>query len=76
MFDRNKVGERLRELRGEKSREEVAIAIGVTAQAISNYEIGIRTPSDDIKCKLADFFGKTVQEIFFDPQVNESLTVE
>ena len=49
MIDRKEVGERLRNLRGDKSREEVAIAIGVTAQAISNYEIGIRTPSDDIK---------------------------
>ena len=60
------VGARLRELRGEMSREEVAIAIGVTAQAISNYECGIRTPSDDIKVKLANYFGKTVQSIFYD----------
>ena len=66
MVSRATVGERLRKLRGDRSREEVAIAIGVTAQAISNYEIGIRTPSDDIKCKLAEFFGVSVQEIFFD----------
>jgi DNA-binding XRE family transcriptional regulator len=66
MPDKQTVGERLRELRGERSREEVAIAAGVTAQAITNYEVGIRTPSDDIKCKLANYFGKTVQEIFFD----------
>ena len=66
MVNRATVGERLRKLRGGRSREEVAIAIGVTAQAISNYEIGIRTPSDDIKCKLAEFFGVSVQEIFFD----------
>lgn len=66
MKRQEKVGNRLRELRGDRSREEIAISIGVTAQAISNYEIGIRSPSDDIKCKLADLFGKSVQEIFFD----------
>ena len=38
MAKRIVVGERLRALRGEKSREEVAMAIGVTAQAICNYE--------------------------------------
>lgn len=66
MIDREKVGERLRKLRGDRSREEVAVAIGVTAQAICNYEIGSRTPSDTIKCLLAEYYGKTVQDIFFD----------
>lgn len=65
MIDRKAVGERLRILRGNKSREEVAISIGVTAQAISNYEIGIRTPSDDIKVKLAEYYHKSVQDIFY-----------
>lgn len=66
MLEMRIIGARLRELRGDMSREEVAIAVGVTSQAICNYEIGIRTPSDDIKVKLARFFGKTVQEIFYD----------
>ena len=66
MLDMQTIGARLKELRGEKSREEVAIAVGVTSQAICNYECGIRTPSDDIKVKLARFFGKTVQSIFYD----------
>lgn len=65
-MEKKTIGIRLRELRGEKSREEVAVAIGVTAQAIYNYESGARVPSDDIKIKLADFYGKTVQNIFFD----------
>jgi transcriptional regulator with XRE-family HTH domain len=66
MAKRIVVGERLRALRGEKSREEVAMAIGVTAQAICNYECSVRMPSDDVKMKLASYFGKSVQEIFFD----------
>lgn len=66
MPDKARIGEKLRALRGDKSREEIALAIGVTAQAICNYETGIRIPSDDIKCKLANFFGTSVQDIFFD----------
>lgn len=66
MATRKEIGERLRKLRGDESREVVAIAAGVTSQAISNYELGIRIPSDDVKCKLADHFKRTVQEIFYD----------
>lgn len=68
------IGERLRVLRGDRSREEVAVAIGVTAQAIYNYESGARIPSDDIKVRLANYFQQTVQAIFFDTEVNEMLT--
>lgn len=68
MIDRKIIAERLRNLRTEanESKEQVAVAIGVTAQAISNYEIGIRVPSDDLKCKLADHYNQTVQSIFYD----------
>ena len=62
----DKIGERLRMLRGDRSREQVAVAIGVTAQAVFNYENGTRIPTDDLKMKIAKFFGCTVQEIFFD----------
>lgn len=66
MADKITVGKRLRELRGNRRREEVALAIGVTSQAISNYETGTRTPPDQTKDKIAAYFGKSVQEIFFD----------
>ena len=62
----DKIGERLRMLRGDRSREQVAVAIGVTAQAVFNYENGTRIPTDDLKMKIAKVFGCTVQEIFFD----------
>ena len=60
------IGERLKTLRGEMSREEVAVKLGVTAQAVYNYEAGVRVPTDELKSKIAAIFGKTVQEIFFD----------
>lgn len=65
-MDGMKIGERLRALRGDQPREAVALAIGVTAQAVANYETGARIPTDEIKLRLAEFFDKTVQEIFYD----------
>lgn len=65
-------GLRLRELRGERSLDEVAEAVGVTRQAIFMYETEERTPRDETKVKLAKFFGKTVQEIFFDSECHET----
>lgn len=64
-MNKQKIAQNLRDLRGNRSREEVAMNCGITAQAISMYENGARVPSDDIKIKLAAFFKKTVQDIFF-----------
>lgn len=61
------VGDRLRQLRGDMSQAELARALGVTRQAVSNYEAEMRVPPDALKIKIAHYFGKTVQEIFFDP---------
>lgn len=60
------IGERLLKLRGSKSREDVAHAVGVSVSAMSMYENGERIPRDKIKIRLADFYGQSVQEIFFD----------
>ena len=59
------VAERLIAARGNKPREAVATAVGVTVSAISMYENGERVPRDEIKVRLADYFGMTVQELFF-----------
>ena len=64
-MDKIKIANTLRTLRGEKRREEVAIACKVSANAISMYETGARIPADDIKIKLAEYYGKTVQDIFY-----------
>ena len=66
MPNRIEIGKRLRDLRGQKPREAVAMAVGVTVQAICHYETGTRTPKDITKMKLANYYGKTVQEIFYD----------
>ena len=62
----DKIAERLLKLRGNKSREEVANAVGVSVSAISMYENGERIPRDAIKLRFAEYYQKSVQEIFFD----------
>lgn len=59
------VAERLIKARGNKKREEVAAAIGVSLSAITMYENGARVPRDETKIKLAEYYNKTVQELFF-----------
>lgn len=60
-----KIGKTLRELRGDRPQSEIATAVGITTMALSQYENGNRVPRDDIKIRLADFFGVTVDYIFF-----------
>jgi transcriptional regulator with XRE-family HTH domain len=59
------IGAKIKKLRGKRTQREVAEAIGVTPMAISQYEQGERVPADNIKIKLAQYFNKSVGEIFF-----------
>lgn len=63
------IAEKLISARGAKRREEVAKAVGISVSAISMYETGARVPRDEIKVKLADYFGTSVQDLFFDNDV-------
>lgn len=56
----------LKKLRGKRTRDEVARAVGVTRSAWAMYERGERVPRDEVKVRIADYFGCTVQYIFFD----------
>ena len=60
-----KIGERLTELRGNTPRAELAKAIGVSVSALSMYECGERIPRDVIKVRIAKYFHKSVESIFF-----------
>lgn len=64
-------GEILRKLRGNKTVEEVANAVGVSRSAIVMYESEERVPRDEIKIRLADYYKRTVQYIFFAKNVTE-----
>lgn len=71
MPNAKEVGIRLSQLRGDISREKLAKDIGVSVSAISMYENGERVPRDAIKMKIAEYFDKSVQEIFFDTKCHE-----
>lgn len=55
----------LKKLRGDATQETVARAVGVTKSAWAMYERGERVPRDEVKIKIAEYFNRTVQEIFF-----------
>lgn len=64
-MDRKAIGARLRKCRGSRSIETIAEAIGVSPSAISMYENGVRVPKDDIKIKLASYYKKSIQWLFY-----------
>lgn len=59
------IGERLVALRGSRTQEEVANALGISISAIGMYERGERIPRDEIKIKIAKYYKKSIQSIFF-----------
>jgi putative transcriptional regulator len=60
------IAKKLFNLRGDKTREEVANDLDISVSALQMYENGQRVPKDEIKIKIANYYGLTVQEIFFD----------
>ena len=59
------IGKRLRMLRGKKTRRQMALDTGISYSALGNYECGVRIPEDDIKVRIAKYFGVKVEDIFF-----------
>jgi len=61
----DKTARKLRGLRGDQTQATVANAVGISISAYSSYELGVRRPSDEVKKRLADYFGTSVGELFF-----------
>lgn len=59
-------GERLRKIRGIRTRAGVARETGISCSALQSYEEGWRNPSPGNKQKLAEYYGVSETEIFFD----------
>lgn len=64
-MDKRAIASKLLALRGEIAQVEVARAIGISRSALAMYESGKRIPRDSIKVKLAAYYKKSVQSIFF-----------
>jgi putative transcriptional regulator len=65
MMNREKYARRLKELRGDRTQEKVAEELNIAQSSYAMYETGQRIPSDEKKIKLAEYYGTTVQDIFF-----------
>lgn len=65
------IGRKLKSLRGARTIQEIADATGIDPSTIGMYEIGQRVPRDNNKITLANYFGLTVQELFYDQQITE-----
>ena len=59
------VGQRLRELRGVKTKKRVAEDIGVSFSTYVKYERDERKVNDAVKVRIAKYYGKSVESIFF-----------
>ena len=66
------IGKKLVDLRGAKTQEEVANSLGISISALSMYERGERIPRDNIKIRIAAYYGKPIHEIFFDYETHET----
>ena len=66
------IGKRLRVLRGDRTMNTVAHAVGITQSALSNYENGIRVPRDATKVELANYYGVSVESLFYAPVITNS----
>lgn len=66
-MNKEAMAEKLRKLRGNKSRQEVADACNISTSALAMYEQGERVPRDEVKVRLANYYNRTVNYIFFTP---------
>ncbi|MBR5342757.1 MAG: helix-turn-helix transcriptional regulator [Oscillospiraceae bacterium] len=64
-MNKKQVGGRLLQLRGARSQEEVAAALGIRQSTLAMYERGSRMPKDEIKLALARYYGCSVEALFF-----------
>lgn len=58
------IGEALRLLRGDRSTAEVAETIGISEPSLLAYERGEWAPRDEVKARIAKFYGTPVETIF------------
>lgn len=64
-MNKNSMSKILIDLRGDKTQREVAESLGISVSSLSMYEVGQRIPRDEVKIKIANYYEKPVQDIFF-----------
>lgn len=71
-MDRKRMGRKMIALRGARTREEAAEGIGISVSALTMYELGRRTPRDEIKMRIAEYYGVCVGGLFFYGELHET----
>lgn len=61
----------LRENKG-MTQAELAYKLGISPSAMSAYENGTRIPRDEVKVRIAEFFGVSVLDVFFATKFHSS----
>lgn len=61
------IGTKLRALRAQKQKtqQQVADDLNITKSALAMYERNRRVPRDEVKVRIATYYGESVQSIFF-----------
>ncbi len=58
-------GAKLKELRGAKTQMEAATEIGISKSALAMYERDERVPRDEIKVRIAEYYGVSLTFLFY-----------
>ena len=61
------IGKRIKDLRIQKNMtaEDLGKALGISSSAVNMYECGQRVPRDEIKISITEYFGVSVESIFY-----------
>lgn len=71
-MDIDAIRKRLVEARGDKPQSVVAKDLGIGISSLCMYETGERIPRDEIKERIAKYYGLTVGFLFFGEKVHVS----
>lgn len=64
MIQKETTGTILRKLRGDRTQEEIAAALGITKSSWAMYERDERVPRDEVKIRIAKFLVKAWKNFF------------
>lgn len=59
------IGEKLKKLRGDVTQRKVANDVDISVSALSMYETGKRIPRDEVKLRLSEYYGVSIEKLFF-----------
>ena len=58
------IGAKIRTMRGTESQQSLADKLDISKSALAMYERGERIPRDEVKVRIAQYFGTSVESIF------------